>query len=121
MNMNRSPVYRTALNRALALGGVIIIMLQAALITGSRVEVGIILIGILVNQLGVWGLAARLLPDRRVYLQLRTEANHFLQLIRQLHLHALADEGVKIETVRGAMHESVDLMAAIAATAEEAA
>ena len=119
--MKSSPFSRTALNRALALGGVLIILLQAALITGSRVEVGTILIGILVNQLGVWGLAARLLPDRRIYLQLRTEANHLLQLIRHLHSHAVADDGVKIETVKTAMHESVDLMVAIAATAGEAA
>jgi hypothetical protein len=78
-----------------------------------------VLAGILVNQVGVWGLASRMMPERRLYLPLRREVRHFIDMVRELNDVALI-EASDVEEVRRRMHESVDRMAAVAGEVEPA-
>ena len=112
---------RDDLNRLLAVGGAVIILLQVAFITTSRLEVTVVLLGIVVNQVGVWGLASRLLPERRKYMLLRSEAKHLLGLVSQLNEYAVAGDRTKVEAIHRSMLESVDRMVPVAAVAERGA
>lgn len=115
----KSLFNRNTLNNALALGGVVIILLQTLMIAYHRWEVAVILAGIMVNQIGVWGLAAKLMPDRRVYLQLRAEVDRFVGLVRLLNRHAVASEDPEVESTKALMHESIERMASVAAVRAE--
>ena len=55
-----------------------------------RTRSQIILAGILLIQASVWGLAHRVLPDRRQFNALRSEIDEFITLCRQLNSMALA-------------------------------
>jgi hypothetical protein len=110
---------RTALNNALALGGVIVILLQTLWIADTRPQVAIILAGIMLNQTGVWGLAAKLLPDRRQYLKLRAEVDCFIGLVRTLNAHAVDGQTDDVQSTASAMHESINRMVNVAGVTTE--
>lgn len=116
--MKSTRISRTTLNRALAIIGVAVIFLQVLFIAETRVQVAIVMAGLLLNQTGTWGLASRLFPDRRIFLLLRAEVDHFLNLVRSLHMSAVDKASEQVESARGEMHKSVDRMAGIAATGE---
>ncbi|MGD2154157.1 MAG: hypothetical protein PVG79_12875 [Gemmatimonadales bacterium] len=115
----KSILNRTTLNNVLALGGVVIILLQTLMIAYERIEVVIILAGIMVNQVGTWGLANKLLPERRVYLQLRAEVDRFIGLVRQLNASAVAEDNPEVESTKALMHESIERMVSVAAVKSE--
>ena len=104
---------------ALALGGVIVILLQTLFLANVRIEVMVILAGIMVNQVGVWGLANKLLPERRVYLELRAEVDRFIGFVRQLNASAVAEDEPKVDSTKELMHESVERMVSVAAVRSE--
>ncbi|UCC75065.1 MAG: hypothetical protein JSV86_11110 [Gemmatimonadota bacterium] len=110
---------RSTLNNALALGGVVIILLQTLMIAYERIEVATILAGIMINQIGVWGLATKLLPERRVYLELRAEVDRFIGLVRQLNSHAVSGDDDQVGSTKALMHESIDRMVSVAAVKTE--
>lgn len=110
---------RAALNNALALGGVIVILLQVLWIADTRPQVAIVLAGIILNQVGVWGLAAKLLPDRRQYLKLRAEVDGFIGLVRKLNTHAVDGQDDDVQGTASAMHESIDRMVNVAGVSTE--
>ncbi len=111
----KSIFNRTTLNNALALGGVVIILLQTLMIAYQRIEVAIVLAGIMINQIGVWGLANKLLPERRVFLQLRAEVDRFIGLVRNLNKQAVAGDEAEVESTKALMHDSIERMSAVAA------
>jgi hypothetical protein len=115
----KSILNRSTLNNVLALGGVVIILLQTLMIAYHRIEVAIILAGILINQVGTWGLATRLLPERRDYLQLRAEVDRFIGLVRQLNASAVASHDAEVESTKALMHESIERMVSVAAVRTE--
>jgi hypothetical protein len=115
----KSLLNRSVLNNVLALGGVIIILLQTLMIATERIEVVIILAGILINQVGVWRLANKLLPERRFYLQLRAEVDRFIGLVRQLNASAVAEDEPEVASTKALMHESIDRMVSVAAVRTE--
>ncbi len=99
---------RPTVNKVLALGGVVIIMLQAFFIAGRRMELTIILVGIIVNQIGVWNMASRLLPDRRVFNVLRGEVDRFIDIVRKLNRKAVESDAEGVVEAKREMHESVE-------------
>jgi hypothetical protein len=115
----KSFLNRNTLNNALVLGGVVIILLQTLMIAWTRFQVSIILAGIIINQIGVWGLAAKLLPDRRVNLELRAEVDRFIGLVRQLNAHAVTGDDPQVDSTKALMHESIDRMVSVAAVRAE--
>jgi len=112
--MNAPRLHRSTLDKSLAIGGVILILLQVLLIADVRLQVAIVLTGILVNQVGVWGLAERLMPDRRTHRELRSEVDTFIRLVRRLNGLGKEGEPTTLDATRAEMHESVDRIAAIA-------
>ena len=86
----------------------------------GRIRLVVVLIGVLVLEAGVWGLAHRILPSTRHYVALREEGNHFIALIRNLNAAALArNEGVEngeehFQEILSDMHASVERMGEVA-------
>ena len=86
-------------------------------------QVLLVLIGVLILEAGVWGLTGGILPNKRRYLALREEGDHFLGLIRVLNAAAATrDEGqeddARFREARAQMHTSVERMAEIAGQEE---
>jgi hypothetical protein len=78
-----------------------------------------VIIGVLLMEAGVWGLASKLLPNQRVYSGLRMEGDHILSLIRKLNGVAVAkelgiDNNRQFERTLEEMHMSVTRMADLA-------
>jgi hypothetical protein len=111
--MNAPRLHRSSLDKSLAIGGVILILLQVLLIADVRLHVAIVLFGILVNQVGVWGLAERLLPDRRANIELRSEVDSLIAGIRKLSCLGAECDVATLEATQSDMHESVDRIAAM--------
>jgi hypothetical protein len=86
---------------------------------GVQAQLGVMLIGVLLLEAGVWGLALQILPDERRYLGLREELDHMIELTRALNGAAIAAGATRAgdETFRdrvSRMHASVDRMAELA-------
>ena len=105
------------------LTGLGIAVIFSSIILGTsldiRAQMPIALIGVLLMEAGIWGLASRLVPSQRKYTQLRGEGDHMLQLIRELNAAAIAKERGEEDSKRfqetlAAMHESVIKMADLA-------
>jgi len=84
-----------------------------------QAQLGLMVIGVLLLEAGVWDLAPKILPDERCYLGLRKELDHMIELTRALNGAAIAagETRANDETFRDAlarMHTSVDRMAELA-------
>ncbi len=55
-----------------------------------------------------------MLPERRVYIGLRSEVEFFIKLVRKLNSRALEGEAGEVEDFRTQMKESVDRMVSLA-------
>jgi hypothetical protein len=113
-------INRTTLDKTLALGGVIVVLLQVLLIADIRFQVIVVLVGILINQVGVWGLAARLMPDRRSNVALRREVDRFIKIVRgfnRLQIQGAND----VEAMKARLHEAADGIASVIAGIESTA
>jgi hypothetical protein len=109
---------RSTVNKILALTGIVIIFFQLVLIAETRLQVIVVLLGILLNQIGTWGLAGHVMPERRKYLQLRSEVDRFLGLVRRLNTDAVNGHDAGMDEAKAAMHQSVDHMASVAGVTE---
>ncbi|UCC48685.1 MAG: hypothetical protein JSV41_00465 [Gemmatimonadota bacterium] len=109
---------RSTVNKILALAGIVIIFVQLVLIAETRLQVIVVLLGILLNQIGTWGLAGHVMPERRKYLQLRSEVDRFLGLVRRLNTDAVSGYDAGVDEAKAAMHQSVDRMASVAGVTE---
>lgn len=85
-----------------------------------QIQVILLLVGVLILEAGVWGVTNALLPNERRYPALRQEADHFLDLVRQLNSAAIAKEEDRREGYKrfrnclDQMRSSVDRMAKVA-------
>jgi len=87
-----------------------------------RLQIAVVVLGLLAIEAGVWKLTARILPNERKYIALREEVDEFIALVRTLNRQAV-EGGVRpedgtppadlAETLRR-MHASVDRMAELA-------
>lgn len=79
----------------------------------------IALLGVLLMEAGIWGLASRFVPNQRKYTKLRGEGDNMLHLIRELNAAAIAKERGEEDSKRfqetlAAMHDSVIKMSGLA-------
>ena len=109
---------RRGIEAAVPILGVAIILASVFFVPeiNAQLHVTILLFGVLVLQAGPWGVTRAILPNERVSLDLRKEADHFLGLMRSLKRVADSgyDGGERGEVVRDTieqMHTSVDRMA----------
>jgi hypothetical protein len=110
---------RTTLDKTLALGGVIVVLLQVLLIADVRFQVIVVLIGILINQVGVWGLAARLMPDRRTNIALRRQVDAFIKVVRAFNRLQIEGVNKDVEAMRARLHEAADGIVSVIAGIQE--
>jgi hypothetical protein len=98
------------------------VIFAAVLLSSSltiQMQLPIALVGVLLMEAGVWGLASKVFPNERRYLNLREEGDYIIQLIRQLNAAAVErDQGKDVEDAFQAtldeMHDSVKRMAELA-------
>jgi hypothetical protein len=106
---------RSAIDQVLIVLGVLIIVAVVSLLEQeSWTPLIIVLIGILMVGLGVYRLGHRVLPNRRVYVGLRSEVEFFIRLVRRLNSNALMNHAEQVELVSQEMKESVDRMVTLA-------
>ena len=96
-------------------------MIQGLLIARTQLELTIILLGFMANQIGVWKIASQLLPDRRIYQQLREEAYRFIDLVRKLNWRAVDGDAAGMEETKRKMHDAVERLAQVAGVAAQKA
>ena len=101
--------------------GVLIVLGAVLFVLQLRVQVALVVVGLLLVQVGVWKVASQMLPDERRFTALRREVDSFIDLVRLLNRAALAlraDESVRtrqeFDAVRSALHDAVDQMVAVA-------
>ena len=76
----------------------------------------IVMVGVVILEVGVWGLAETILPNQRRYLSYRAEVDHFMSLVPELNAAALARdsgaEGVeeRCQDTLSPMRESLEPM-----------
>ena len=99
---------RAGLDRTLALGGLMIVLLQAMIMTESQTQAVLVVFGLMLNQAGYWGLGRRLALHRRVFLALRAEVDSFLRLVRQLNAQVLEGSANSVVQTRSEMIDAVD-------------
>jgi hypothetical protein len=86
-----------------------------------RLQIALVVCGLLLVELGVWKSAQNILPSERKFDALRFEVEAFIQLVRQLNTAALAlkelpspEHQKTFEDIRDAMQQAVDRMADVA-------
>ncbi len=111
------------------LTGLGIAVIFSSIILGTsldiRAQMPIALLGVLLMEAGIWGLASKLVPNQRKYTGLRSEGDNMLQLIRELNAAAIAKERGEEDSKRfqetlAAMHESVLKMSTLAIVEKDA-
>ncbi|MEJ2215321.1 MAG: hypothetical protein P8099_01785 [Gemmatimonadota bacterium] len=112
---------RNAIIFAVPVLGMAIVLSAVLVVASPRAELGLVVLGLLLVEGGVWRLAGSMLPNERRYLALRAEGNRFLAMIRHLNAAAIAvrqqetpGARMALEETKRAMHRSVDRMVAVA-------
>lgn len=119
---------REVIESSIPIAGAVIIFLALILVSDHHplIRLGIVLLGILVIEAGVWKLTSPFLPSERRYLDLREEVDAFIMMVRALNRAALQarasgdiESWRQVHEILGTMHNSVDHMAQLAGKAEE--
>ncbi len=117
----------TFTNRFLALGGILVVLAQT-IYAGSRAATntvaptalqlqiwfGVVLLGVVLNQIGVWGLASRVFGGRRRYHQLRAEVSFFLSKVSELNTARVEERAADVQKLTQEMQASVERMQTVA-------
>lgn len=102
---------RNTIDQFLVILGVIVIVVPVALLDRTGGVLITVLIGVCMVALGVWRLGHRILPERRVFIGLRSEVDDFLRLVRRLNNYGLEGDAERIKGVKASMHDSIERMA----------
>lgn len=96
------------LEKTLAVAGILLILGPLFLVENLTVQVAVVVLGVLMIEAAVWGLARNFLPDGRTYIRLREETEIFLEQVRTLNEAAVEGEDETVERQRQRMKEQVD-------------
>lgn len=118
---------RKTVNAGLPILGTVVVFGAVLLIWDNMLlQIGVVAIGILMIQAGIWKLTHPLLPSERRYQSLRREVDHFIMLVRRLNAAALGVKEADNAATRSAfdaaqekMRESFDRMALLAGKTDE--
>ena len=113
---------RRSIEIILTVAGIFIIFGSVLLANdmGLQTQFLMVLFGVLLMEIGVWGLSSKLMPNQRRFVNLRGEGDHMMNLIRELNSAAIAkDRGIedakRFQNTLALMHDSVVRMSEIAA------
>jgi hypothetical protein len=118
---------RKGFDIGLPLIGVMMILGAVLFLRGIRIQIAVVMVGIVLIEAGVWKLAHQLLPNDRRYHALRYEIDAFIALSRDLNEAALAakveetpENQRAFDAIQEAMHRAVDQISDVAGrTAKE--
>ena len=101
--------------------GVLVVLGAVFFLRDLRLQMPLVVGGLLLVEFGVWKAAQSILPSERQFHTLRFEAESFIRLVRQLNTAALAKKKTPspeyqqaFEDIREAMRQSVDRIAEVA-------
>lgn len=101
--------------------GIAVVLSAVLFIVELRVQVIVVILGILIIEAGVWKVAHPLLPEERRFIALRKEGDDFIRLIRRLNQAAvdLKTGGSPVavdhvEQLRAEMIQAIDRMIRVA-------
>lgn len=112
---------RRSLDMILTAIGVVVIfaavIMNAALTV--KMQLPIVLFGVLLLEAGVWGLSSKMFLNQRHYIKLRAEGDNIIELIRELNSSALArnsgaEDDQRFQSTLDKMHNSVNRMSVLA-------
>jgi len=113
---------RRSIDMMLTLAGILVIFGSVffANTIGVQALFLLVLFGVLIMEIGVWGLSSRLLPSERKFSRLREEGDNMITLIRELNASAIAkdrgeEDAKRFQQTLASMHDSVVRMAELAA------
>lgn len=85
-------------------------ILVPAISLNLRLQIVVVLLGLLIIESGVWRLTAKVLPNERRYLTLRKEVESFVGLIRVLNAQAKNLQAQETETGKENFKETIDAL-----------
>jgi len=101
--------------------GIVVVLGAVLFVIQLRLQIVLVVAGLLMVEVGVWKLASRLMPDERKYTALRAEVDRFVDLVRELNRAALEVRGTssvaarqEYEEIVARLHETADRIAAVA-------
>lgn len=100
--------WRKRIEKGLTLAGIAVILGPVMTVTDSIPVLALVLLGIIMLEAGVWGLARRVLPEEREYLGLRMEVENFLRLVRELNGLAVEGDGAGVRATEDHLHRQVE-------------
>lgn len=106
--------WRDVLEKTMAVLGVIVVLVPVITLAQATWQIAVVVLGLVMIEAGVWNVARHLAPEDRKFGTLRKEVDRFLDDVRELNLHAIADDREGIEDVRGRLHKRVDVLAEVA-------
>ena len=117
---------QTVINNGLPILGVLVILGAEVVIQDLRLQLAVVVFGILLIEAGVWRLAYHFVPEARHYNALRAEGDYFMGLIRKLNRAAIAvkkDDSTEnrqaVTDIRQEMLQVVEQMVAVAGKTDD--
>lgn len=115
-------IFRNAFRTVLPFIGVLCVVGAVLLLRENlRLQMALVVCGLLLVEIGVWKSAQKILPSERKFDALRFEVEAFIRLVRQLNTAALAvketpssEHHQAFADIREAMQQAVDRMADVA-------
>ncbi len=99
---------RLVVDRIVVYGGVIVVLSAIVVVEASRIQVVLVLLGLLLVQLGIWRMVSRLFPGTRANQRLRDEMNQFLASVRELYRLANDNQSANFNTLAGGLRGQTD-------------
>lgn len=110
--------WRDVLEKGLTIGGVVAVLVPVITLADAVWQIGVVVVGLLFIEAGVWNLARRLPPEDRKFTRLRQEVEAFLEDVRVLNDHAVQGDEEAMAADRERLRERVDAMAEVAGEEE---
>jgi uncharacterized membrane protein YccC len=100
--------WRDVAEKALAVVGVVVVLVPVLTLAESTWQVGLVVLGLIFIEVGVWNLARGLFPDARRYETLRKEVDGFLDDVRELNQRSVEGDDEGVAAARDRLHDRVD-------------
>ncbi len=117
---------RKAIEIAIPIVGMMLVLGGILAFDQRRAQIVAAVIGLIIMEVGIWGLVRPVLPNERKYFGLRGETDRFLGLVRMLNRSALAiverdtpRTRRRFEQIHSTMLDSVARMALLAGKTDE--
>ena len=118
---------RRAVELGLPIAGVTLVLAAVLFLYHNLyLQIGVVLVGLVLIEAGIWNLASPVLPSERKYVSLRREVDAFILLVRRLNRATLelastptAQNRTRLLQVRDEMMESVRRMEQYAGRTDE--